>query len=67
MLKESLRLAHCKKFRKAMRPLGKLQKYLGKLLQNLDPHLAGRFRELLKEAVIAAKILTQTREGKIKD
>lgn len=66
MLKEYLRLAHGKKFRKAMKPLGKLKKYLGKLLQNLDPYLAGCPKELLKEAVIAAKILTQSREDKNK-
>lgn len=66
MLKEYLRLAHGKKFRKAMKPLGRLQKYLGKLLQDLDPHLATCQRELLKEAVIGAKILTQSREDKNK-
>jgi len=66
MLKEYLRLAHGKKFRKAMKPLGKLQKCLGKLLQNLDSHLATCPRELLKEAVIGAKILTQSREDKNK-
>lgn len=66
MLKEYLRLAHGKKFRKAMKPLGKLRKYLGKLLKNLDPHLATCPRELLKEAVIGAKILTQSREDKNK-
>lgn len=66
MLKEYLRLAHGKKFRKAMKPLGKLQKYLSKLLQDLDPHLAACPRELLKEAVIGAKILTQSREDKNK-
>lgn len=66
MLKEYLRLAHGKKFRKAIKPLGKLRKYLGKLLQNLDPHLAVCPRELLKEAVIGAKILMQSKEDKNK-
>ena len=66
MLKEYLRLAHGKKFRKAMKPLGKLRKCLGKLLQNLDPHLATCPRELLKEAVIGAKILMQSKEDKNK-
>jgi IS5 family transposase len=66
MLKEYLRLAHGKKFRKAMKPLGKLRKYLGKLLLNLDPHLAACSRELLKEAVIGAKILIQSKEDKNK-
>lgn len=39
MLKEYLRRAHGKRFRKAMKPLGKLRKYLGKILEALDLHL----------------------------
>ena len=66
MLQEYLRLAHRKKFRKAMKPLGKLRKYLGELLQALDPHVATCPRELLKEAVVGAKILTQSGEDKNK-
>jgi len=65
-LKEYLRLTHGKKFRKAMKPLGKLQKFLCKLLTDLDPHLENCSLHLLKEAVVGAKILTQSREDKNK-
>ncbi len=66
LLKEYLRLTHGKKFRKAMKPLGKLRKYLGKILESLDPYLAACPSELLKEAAIGAKILIQSREDKNK-
>jgi IS5 family transposase len=58
MFKDYLRLAHGKKFRKTMKPLGKLQKFLGKF-ENCS-------RELLKEAIVDAKILIQSREDKNK-
>jgi len=65
-LKEYLRLMHGKKVRKAKRPLKKLKRYLTKLLKDLDPHLEHCSQKLLRESVIGAKLLLQSREDKNK-
>jgi IS5 family transposase len=65
-LKEYLRLMHGKKIRKAQRPLGKLKRYLSKLLKELDPHLTNCPTKLLRDMAIGAKLLLQTREDKNK-
>jgi len=65
-LKEYLRLMHGKKIRKAQKPLGKLKRYLCKLLKELDPHLANCPIKLLRDMAIGAKLLLQTREDKNK-
>lgn len=65
-LKDYLRLMHGKKFRKAQKPLGKLRRYLAKLLKELDPHLDTGSPRLLKDMIIGAKILLQNREDKNK-
>lgn len=59
------RLMHAKRFRKAQRPLKKLRKYLEKLLQDIDPHLE-TCSKVLREAVVGAKLLIQSREDKNK-
>jgi IS5 family transposase len=64
-LKEYLRLMHCKKIKKAQKPLRRLRRYLGKLLKELDPHLE-RCPKLLREMAIGAKLLLQNREDKNK-
>ena len=66
MLKEYLRLMHGKKIRKARRPLRKLKRYLTKLLKDLDPHLERCPQKLLRESVIGAKLLLQSKEDKNK-
>lgn len=65
-LKEYLRLMHGKKIRKAQKPLGKLKRYLCKLLKELDPHLANCPSKLLRDMIIGAKLLLQNREDKNK-
>jgi transposase, IS5 family len=65
-LKEYLRLMHGKKMRKAQKPLGKLRRYLGKLLKELDPCLSTCPTKLLRDMVIGAKLLLQNREDKNK-
>lgn len=65
-LKDYLRLMHGKKIRKAQKPLKKLRRYLDKLLKELDPHLDTCPRPLLRDMVIGAKLLLQTREDKNK-
>ncbi|MFI5334213.1 MAG: hypothetical protein ACHQT8_03480 [Chlamydiales bacterium] len=64
-LKEYLRLMHCKKIKKAQKPLRRLRRYPGKLLKALDPHLES-CPKLLREMAIAAKLLLQNREDKNK-
>lgn len=65
-LKDYLRLMHGKKMRKAQKPLGKLRRYLGKLLKELDPHLGNCSGSLLRDMAIGAKLLLQNREDKNK-
>jgi IS5 family transposase len=65
-LKDYLRLMHGKKMRKAQKPLKKLKRYLGKLLKELDPHLEKCPQRLLRDMIIGAKLLLQTREDKNK-
>ena len=65
-LKDYLRLAHGKKFRKAQRPLRRLKRYLTKLLKDLDPHINSASPQLLRDMIIGAKILLQNREDKNK-
>jgi len=65
-LKDYLRLMHGKKMRKAQKPLKKLRRYLGKLLKELDPQLETCPQPLLREMVIGAKLLLQTKEDKSK-
>lgn len=65
-LKEYQRLVHGKRLRKAQKPLNKLKRCLEKVLRELDPQLGSCPKELLREAAIAAKLLTQTREDKHK-
>lgn len=64
-LKEYLRLMHCKKIKKAQKPLRRLRRYLGKLLKELDPYLENH-PKLLREMAIGAKLLLQNREDKNK-
>ena len=52
---------YSKKIRKAQRPLGKLKRYLGKLLKELDRHLTNCPTKLLCDMVFGAKFLLQTR------
>ncbi len=66
MLKEYLRLMHGKKMRKAQKPLRKLKRYLGKLLTELDPHFENCPQKLLRDSIIGAKLLLQSREDKNK-
>jgi transposase, IS5 family len=65
-LKDYLCLMHGKKMRKAQKPLRKLKRYLGKLLKELDPHLENCPQRLLRDMVIGAKLLMQSREDKNK-
>jgi hypothetical protein len=65
-LKDYLRLMHGKKIRKAQKPLKKLRRYLSKLLKELDPHLEKCPQPLLRDMVIGAKLLLQTKENKNK-
>lgn len=60
------RLMHGKRIRKAQRPLKKLRKWLGKLLEDLDPHLETCPRGLRREMAVGAKLFVQTREDKDK-
>jgi len=66
LLKDYLRLMYGKKFRKAQKPLKKLRRYLERMLKELDPHLERCPKNLLRESVIGAKLLIQTREDKNK-
>lgn len=65
-LKDYLRLMHGKKVRKARKPLRKLRRYLSKILKELDPHLDNCPHPLLRDMVIGAKLLLQTKEDKNK-
>lgn len=65
-LKDYLRLMHGKKFRKAQKPLGKLKRWLSKLLKELDPHMENCPPPLLRDMAVGAKLLLQTREDKNK-
>jgi len=65
-LRNYQRLMHGKKIKQAQKPLNKLRRYLSKILKDLDPHLESCPRELFKEAVVGAKLLTQSKEDKNK-
>lgn len=65
-LREYQRLMHCRRQRKAQKPLNKLKRYLSKVLKELDPMLESCPRWLLREAAIGARLLLQTKEDKHK-
>ena len=60
------RLMHGKRIKKAQRPLGRLRRYLSKILKELDPHLENCSRELFKEMAVGARLLIQSKEDKNK-
>lgn len=63
-LKDYLSIINDRRSVKHKKTLKKLRRHLGKLLKELYPHLEKCFQSLLRDMVIGAKLLLQTKKDK---